>query len=203
MKCRVQYGLRVTSTVPFQYLAHLLTVPVLAGDVQMRFILDTGIGVNLLSESAAARAGWSATGTTYTGRRMSGQEVRLPIGSVASVRLGDASGDEVPFGVLDIGAAAGLDGIDGFLSLNFFWSAPVTVDCPASVVVVEDECSLALRAESGFPADVLVEHDGPATQVRLPLRLPTQPRKPPRTLSRPRPKTLRSRSTISSFCWRR
>ena len=100
--------------MPFQYLAHLLTVPVLAGDVQMRFILDTGIGVNLLSESAAARAGWSATGTTYTGRRMSGQEVRLPMGSVASVRLGDASGDEVPFGVLDIGAAVGLDGIDGF-----------------------------------------------------------------------------------------
>jgi len=138
----------------------------------MRFILDTGIGVNLLSESAAARTGWSATGTTYTGRRMSGQEVRLPIGSVASVRLGDASGEDVPFGVLDIGAAAGLDGIDGFLSLNFFRSAPVTVDYPASVVVVEDECSLALRAESGFPADVLVEHDGPATQVRLPLRLP-------------------------------
>jgi hypothetical protein len=149
MKCRVQYGLRVTSTVPFQYLAHLLTVPVLAGDVQMRFILDTGIGVNLLSESAAARAGWSATGTTYTGRRMSGQEVRLPIGSVASVRLGDASGEDVPFGVLDIGAAAGLDGIDGFLSLNFFRSAPVTVDYPASVVVVEDERSLAVRKQEG------------------------------------------------------
>ena len=48
-------------------------------------------------------------------------------------------------------AMAGLDGIGGFLSLQYFRSTPVTVDYPARVLVLEDEQSLARRAESGFP----------------------------------------------------
>ena len=47
----------VTSTVPFQYLLHLLTVPVRVGDTETRFIFDTGIGVNLISDSLARAVG--------------------------------------------------------------------------------------------------------------------------------------------------
>ena len=46
----------MASTVPFQYLMHLLTVPVWAGETETRFIVDTGIGVNLISDSLAARS---------------------------------------------------------------------------------------------------------------------------------------------------
>jgi hypothetical protein len=155
------------SSVPFQYLAHLLTVPVQVGDVPMRFILDTGIGVNLISASAARTMGCAASGPDYTGRRMSGQEVTIPMGSLASVGVGDVRRDDVPAGIFDIGAAAGLDGIDGFLSLDFFRSTPVTVDYAASTLVLEDEASLARRAQAGAAAGVDVERDGPATQVRL------------------------------------
>jgi hypothetical protein len=74
----------MTSSVEFDYLAHLVTVPVRAAGVETRFVLDTGIGVNLVSQALAARAG--------------------------CVRVG----------IFDIHAMAGLEGVDGFLSLTYF-----------------------------------------------------------------------------------
>jgi predicted aspartyl protease len=164
----------VTSTVPFQYLAHLLTVPVGVGvgDTETRFVFDTGIGVNLVSDSLARAVGWTPSGSVFTGRRMSGQEVTAPMGSLDSVRLGDSRSGDVPAALFDMGAMAGLEGIGGFLSLQFFRSTPVTVDYPARVLVLEDEQSLARRAESGFPVSVQVKDDGPSTDVHLAVRLP-------------------------------
>jgi predicted aspartyl protease len=164
----------VTSTVPFQYLAHLLTVPVGVGvgDTESRFVFDTGIGVNLVSDSLARAVGWTPSGAVFTGRRMSGQEVTAPMGSLDSVRLGDSRSGDVPAAIFDMAAMAGLDGIGGFLSLQFFRSTPVTVDYPAWVLVLEDEQSLARRAESGFPVSVQVKDDGPSTDVHLAVRLP-------------------------------
>jgi Aspartyl protease len=164
----------VTSTVPFQYLAHLLTVPVGVGvgDTESRFVFDTGIGVNLVSDSLARAVGWTPSGAVFTGRRMSGQEVTAPMGSLDSVRLWDSRSGDVPAAIFDMAAMAGLDGIGGFLSLQFFRSTPVTVDYPARVLVLEDEQSLARRAESGFPVSVQVKDDGPSTDVHLAVRLP-------------------------------
>jgi predicted aspartyl protease len=162
----------VISTVPFQYLSHFLTVPVCVGDTETRFIFDTGIGVNLVSASLARAVGCTPSGQAFTGRRMSGQEVTMPMGFLDSVRLGDSHSRDVPAAILDMSEMAGLDGIGGFLSLQYFRSAPVTVDYPARVLVMEDEPSLARRAESGIPVSVRVKHDGPSTDVHLALRLP-------------------------------
>jgi predicted aspartyl protease len=158
--------------VPFKYLLHLLTVPVCVGDTETRFIFDTGIGVNLVSDSLARAVGAAPSGPPFTGRRMSGEEVTAPMVSLDSVRLGESRSRDVPAAIFDMGAMAGLDGIGGFLSLQFFRSAPVTVDYPAAVLVLEDEQSLARRAESGFPVSVQVKDDGPATDVHLEVRLP-------------------------------
>ena len=162
----------MTSTVPFQYLAHLLTVPVRVGGTETRFVFDTGIGVNLVSDSLARAVGCSPSGAVFTGRRMSGQQVSAPLGSLGSVRLGDSRSRDVPAAIFDMAAMAGLDGIGGFLSLQYFRSTPVTVDYPARVLVLEDERSLARRAESGFPVSVRVTDDGPSTDVHLAVRLP-------------------------------
>jgi len=162
----------VTSTVPFQYLAHLLTVPVRVGDTETRFIVDTGIGVNLVSDALAQAVGCPPSGSAYTGRRMSGQAVTAPLGVLDSVRLGEAERRDVPVAIFDLAAMAGLDGIGGMLSLQYFRSLPVTVDYPAGVLVLEDDRSLAARAASGYPVAVEVRDDGPATDVHLTLRLP-------------------------------
>ena len=136
----------MTSSVPFEYLAHFTTVPVRVGDTETRFIFDTGIGVNLISQSLATRVGCAPDGTTFTGRRMSGQEVSTPMGTLASVRFGDLCQTSVPVGIFDLSNAAGLEGIEGFLSLSFFRSVPVTVDYRAGLIVVEDERSAPCRA---------------------------------------------------------
>jgi hypothetical protein len=159
--------------VPFGYLSHFLTVPVRVAGIETRFIFDSGIGVHLVSPALADAVGYAPTGAAYTGRRMSGQAVTLPVGSLPSLQVGDRVSEDVPAASFDLSAMADLDGIDGFLSLSYFRAAPVTVDYPARALVLEDEESLARRAASGAVVAVRVERDGPATDVFLPLRLPS------------------------------
>ena len=55
-----------------------MTVPVTVdGSVESRFVLDSGIGLTLLSASLADAVGCEPTGVTFSGRRMSGQEVEV------------------------------------------------------------------------------------------------------------------------------
>ena len=156
----------------FEYLAHLLTVPVRVGDVDTRFIFDTGIGLNLVSEALAARTGCEPDGSAFTGRRMSGHPVTIPMGSVASLQLGTHRAEDVPVGIFDMQAMAGLDGVEGFLSLSYFRITPVTVDYTAGLVVIEDQASLTRRAEVGTSVTVQVVRDSQATDLRLGLTLP-------------------------------
>src|SRR6185295_12103589 len=64
---------------PFAYLDHLVTLPVRVGEVDARFVLDTGIGPTILTETLARDVGCTANGKTLTGKRMSGQEVGVPL----------------------------------------------------------------------------------------------------------------------------
>ena len=162
----------MVSAVPFDYLAHLVTVPVQVGGTEARFVFDTGIGVTLVSRSLSARAGCLPDGSDYTGRRMSGQPVTVPLGSLSSLSVAGRRCDDVAVGILDMGEMAGLEGIDGFLSLGHFRSVPVTVDYPAGVLVVEDAESLARRVQAGVPVEVRVELDGCSTSVFVSLDLP-------------------------------
>jgi hypothetical protein len=158
--------------IPFQYLAHLVTVPVLAGGVEARFVFDTGIGVTLVSRSLAERVGCLPDGSSYTGRRMSGQQVTVPLGSLSTLSVASSHRHDVRVGIFDMSELAGLEGIDGFLSLGHFHSMPVTVDYPGGVIVAESPETLRRRAETGVPAEVRVELDGCSTSVFLSLDLP-------------------------------
>jgi hypothetical protein len=162
----------VATPVALEYLAHLLTVPVTVSGIETRFIFDTGIGPNLISESLAAKAGCVADGSTFTGRRMSGQAVQISLGSVASLDVGSYRCSDLRVGIFDMHAMAGLGGVEGFLSLSCFRGTPVTVDYTAGLVVIEDEASLARRAAVGIPVAVRVELDGCSTQVMLGIDLP-------------------------------
>ncbi len=157
--------------IPFSYVEHLLTVPATVDAAEARLIFDTGISVNLLSATFAGKIGCAAGAGTYTGRRMSGQPVTTSIGTVRSLQIGGYHlADDVAVGIFDIGD---IPGIDGFVSLTPFRSVPVTVDYQAGLLVIEDEQSLAARAERGTPVAVEVRQDGPlSTEVHLPLELP-------------------------------
>jgi hypothetical protein len=158
--------------VPFDYLAHVVTVPVTVGDVEAQFIFDTGIGPNLVSEALAARVGCTPDGSVFTGRRMSGQPLTIPLASLRSLQLGTSRAENVPVGIFDMSAMAGLEGIDGFLSLSYFRTTPVTIDYPARLLILEDGTSLARRVADGLQAGVRVACDGCSTEVHVGMVLP-------------------------------
>jgi hypothetical protein len=147
--------------IPFEYLAHLVTIPVTAAGTEARFVFDSGIGLTLLTESLAREIGCETDGSTFSGRRMSGQEVSVPLATLDSLELGDYRRGGVTVGVLDLG----VDGVDGFLSLDFFAETPVTVDYGSQQIHVDEP-------PSGIPVEVRVDRDGPSTAVHMPLELP-------------------------------
>ena len=159
--------------VPFERIAHLVTVPASAGDVETRFVLDTGIGLTLLAEPLCERAGCTPTGETFTGPRMSGQEVSLPLGRVPSLAFGGLAQRDALVGILDLsGFPAELADIGGFLSLASFAEQPFTVDYPDGCVVLETPETLAGRCETGTAVDVVPHPYGPALDVFLSLAIP-------------------------------
>jgi hypothetical protein len=163
----------VAATAAFEYLQHVLTVPVRVAGIETRFILDTGIGPILISESLAGRVGCRPDGTTFTGHRMSGQAVTIPLGTLTSLELAGHDSRQVPVGIFDMHAMAGLEGVEGFLSLTYFRTVPVTIDYAAGLLILEDKQSLALRAERGTCIPVHVHRDGCSTDLMLGIDLPS------------------------------
>jgi hypothetical protein len=155
------------TAVPFLYMEHMLTVPAVVGDIETTLVFDTGIGVSVISPSLAASAGCVPLGETYIGRRMSGQELALPISTLGLLKLGDQMWQDIPVTVFD------LAGMAGIVSLTAFRSAPVTIDYQDSTILIEDERSLTDRAALGTPVTIDVREDGPySTDVYIDLTLP-------------------------------
>ena len=162
----------MASSVAFEYRKHALIVPVSVCGIQTSFILDTGAGLNLLSDRLAARIGCTPDGSTFTGPRMSGQPLTIPLGSVRSLELGAHVARDVAVGLFDMPAMAGFDGIDGMLSLTYFRSVPITIDYQAGLVVIEDQVSLGRRLDAGTPVTVHLDNDGDSTDLMLGIDLP-------------------------------
>jgi Aspartyl protease len=103
-----RYHHPVTSAVPFDYSTHCLVLPVRVCGIEAKFIFDTGIGLNLISDDLAAEVGCQHDGSTFTGRRMSGQAVTIPLGSLESLQIGASPLRDVPVGIVDTRTLAGL-----------------------------------------------------------------------------------------------
>ncbi len=150
-------------SVPFERVAHLVVVPVELNRVETRFIVDSGIGLTIVRDTLP---GCAPTGETFTGKRMSGQEVTIPLGTAPSLRFAGEERRDVEVGLLDMsGFPDLLAGVDGFLSLAFFAETPLTVDYPGGRVVSGE------RAE-GTALPCRVDRDGPSVAMYMPLTLP-------------------------------
>ncbi|HST18886.1 MAG TPA: aspartyl protease family protein [Gaiellaceae bacterium] len=144
-------------------------MPASAGEASGRFVLDTGIGVSLVTESLATASGASSLGRSYSGRRMSGQEVAVPLVELPELRFGPVRRVGLVAGVLDL---EGLGDLDGFLSLEFFRHAPFTVDYANSAVVVETPESLEARASAGTAVALELVDEGCSLDAFTALELP-------------------------------
>ena len=161
------------SEVSFDKLQHLVTVPVSVNGIESRFILDSGIGLTLLRSELAESLGVRPTGASFTGRRMSGQEVTIPLGEVATMAFAGTSFEQVELGILDMSSFPDeLAGIGGFLSLAFLADRPLTVDYGRGVVIVETPETVAARYAEAVPVSVDVQRDGPSVTMFMPLTIP-------------------------------
>ncbi|MEZ6183486.1 MAG: retropepsin-like aspartic protease [Planctomycetota bacterium] len=159
-------------------LRHLLKVPVVVNGHPTTFVLDTGIGITLVDDDLLAGWGIEVDGA-YTGKRMSGQEVTVPLArvpwlSVAGVRQEDAvvGSWDVP-GFLP--STPEFAGVEGYLSLNALERVPFTLDYGRGELIVEDAAGLAAREAAGVSVPLELERDGPTLVVFLEVELPNGP----------------------------
>jgi hypothetical protein len=173
-RLRFEVASPAVSATPFELVQHLVVVPVRVNGTDTRFVLDSGIGITLISQALCERVGAQPAAATYSGRRMSGQEVTVALAHVDSLAFGGLDRGRAQVGVLDLsGFPAELAHIGGFLSLAFFDEAPFTVDYAASAVVLESAESLAAREAAATEVGVRVERDGPAVTAFCPLVIPS------------------------------
>jgi hypothetical protein len=165
----------VSTVVPFEPLGgHLITVPVQLGDSPpTKFILDTGIGLNLVSSEVCSRFGYPLTGNSHVGRRMSGQAISVPLAVVPSIRFGSVRKENVLIGVVDLdGFLPPGTGVEGFLSPQFFEPWVFTISRSAGTVSVEPTPRTPDPLHPAVEVPVKVVRDGGSIAAFVDLQLP-------------------------------
>lgn len=163
-----------TTSVPLTFIDHFAVVPVrVNGAVDTRMVLDTGIGVTVLSAALCQRVG-CARGGEYTGERMSGQRITIPLARLASLSLAGREVKDLQIGIIDNPALLP-PGIDGILSLGFFEAAPFTLDYQAGALYLEDMQSLARREAAGSVVQLSIDRDAASVTAFMSLDLPNGP----------------------------
>ena len=152
------------TTIAFDRVQHLVQVPVTIGSATYRFLVDTGIGTTVVSSAVADRLVAATTGETFTGRRMSGQAIEVPLVRVPRIALGDYVVEGHIAGVADLG-----DDFAGILGPTFFENHTVTTDPDARTLTVQPR-DYFLADGPEIPLDVRRESVSadPFTQLVLP-----------------------------------
>ncbi|HTT74037.1 MAG TPA: aspartyl protease family protein [Thermoplasmata archaeon] len=165
----------MTVAVPFRRLAgHLVVLPVRCGDAEAPFVLDSGIGLTLLTGAFAGRAGAAATGATFSGQRMSGQTVTAPLVRVPELSVGGHRFREVTAARFELERLpADLAPIGGFLGLSLFEQNPLVVDYGAEVVRIEPGGSRRDVPAGEVEVPARPRRVGPSVDLEVDLTLPS------------------------------
>jgi len=130
----------------------------IADSIDVRLLLDTGAGINTLSENLLARLGpHRRAAGTHTGTRHNGEKITGPVWSVSSLTVGSLRRRDVVVG----GFAP--PNADGLLSMDFFRDQAFTLDLTRGL----------LTMESGRRVEEIVAH-GTSIPIRLKLNGPNE-----------------------------
>lgn len=160
-------------SIPFQYLpgsddglieGHLISIPVTVGNgTPSRFILDTGIGIDLISTRLAEKLKVPTTGMAYKGKRMSGQEVEVPLSYLGNLTVGRELQKFGTVGVWDFKGflpdTPAFADIEGFVGLRFFQHRPFTLDYQKKELILETPLTLQNRLDSGLVVPLEIDDD--------------------------------------------
>lgn len=161
-------------SVPFTVTPqHLLTIRVALGKEGMQpVVLDTGGGVDVLSLRLVHELGGTPAGT-FTGFRLTGERLDLPLFTIPEIRLGPA--------VQKNALVAAWDGLDklhlaGVLSLSFFRDHPFTLDIREHRLILESPASLRARRTLGSAVSLRADDlRGISLDIFAPLTLDGHP----------------------------
>jgi hypothetical protein len=167
----------VSELVPFERYrnGHVITIPVLVGgSIPTRFVLDTGIGMNLVSTRLCERLGCAPTGEVSSGRRMSGQVVSAPLTRLPSISVGSLRKEDVLAGMLDFAAfVPNGSGIEGFLAPPFFAPRAFALNSITRTLRVELDGREAPRVRGAAAVPVQIVREGRAESYFVDLTLPS------------------------------
>jgi predicted aspartyl protease len=147
---------------------HFLTLPVTVHDQPTIAILDTGIGLALISQGMCERIGCTIDGE-FTGRRMSGQAVTIPTTTLQRLEVGGVQKERVAAGVVDIEGFFPDPRIEVFVGLPFFEGTPFTLT--SEHLIIESEQSLRAREQGASSSRIRLDRQGIALDVFAPVRL--------------------------------
>ncbi|MBT9583337.1 retropepsin-like domain-containing protein [bacterium] len=161
-------------SVPFKIgKKRALLLPVKVADsIEAEFLLDTGLGFNLISPQLASKLGIEST-PNYKVRPVTGGELNLAQGRLSSLALGNQKEADQDVVIGEPRCFVGNDGetkVDGILSLAFFRNHPFTLDYANQKVVLEDSDSLAKRKAAGLKVECRLSDENVVASVPLTLQ---------------------------------
>ncbi len=160
--------------LPFDYVdKSFIAVPVTVdGLITKKFIVDTGAGISVISKRLCEQLNCKIA-QRFSGKRMSGQSIEVPLAYIKSLAIGELSQSNVVVGVFDMNVLMPGTDIEGMISLNMFKDTPVSFDYKNKVLIFESAASLAERTQKGLEVPVKLDIQGPSLGIFLPLVLPT------------------------------
>lgn len=167
----------VGNRAPFKYAGrYMIKIPVMLNEsVRTFFIFDTGIGVNILSKKLCDQFGCQIT-SHHTGKRMSGQQLTIPMSTLSSLTFVGKELKELPVAVWEMNGFLPKDDdckdVEGFLSLGFFRDKAFTMDYATGEFILETPEGLDARLKSGRVIPITIDQDGSALTIFMSLRLP-------------------------------
>jgi hypothetical protein len=127
-----------------------------ADAVEAKLMLDTGAGINTLSDAIFERLGERARKAgTHTGTRHNGERITGTVWTVPSLSLGVLRKRDVVVGRFAPPNA------DGLLSMDFFRDQPFTLDLRAGTLTLESTSHLREIASSAASIPIRLEPNGP------------------------------------------
>ena len=127
-----------------------------ADSIEAKLLLDTGAGINTLSESIMGRLGTLAREAgMHTGTRHNGERLTGPIWKVSSIALGAVAKRDVVVGRFAPPNA------DGMLSMDFFRDQPFTLDVARGTLTLETPASTTRIASRAAAIPIRLAPNGP------------------------------------------
>lgn len=168
------------SVIPIHHISgHLVSLEAtISQAVRSFFIFDTGIGPTIITSSLASRVDAVSLGKDFKGRRMSGQELSLPLVILDSVTAGGIDFERAVAGVFDMfpdrsTAPPELRQVEGFISPALFQDIPFTWDYQSGKIVLESESTAETARRTGKRVPMKVKREGPSIQLMVELKLPS------------------------------